>query len=161
LDYWAKALITSGNRRRNKNIKLVSLPKSEETGKWSKKYSAKIKGAQKAVNLYKKTRKRIEKDMRLADRGRYVLSYLNQLNNLQIYPSKLLLKLNAYDTAMGKEKLKKMTQVLKYVNHFKKIRNQFEKVFSRTRFLNKPKGYQLDQNYHHHWTNTTLNSDWM
>src|SRR5699024_7278281 len=27
LDYWAKALITSGNRRRNKNIKLVSLPK--------------------------------------------------------------------------------------------------------------------------------------
>src|SRR5699024_9654643 len=77
LDYWAKALITSGNRRRNKNIKLVSLPKSEETGKWSKKYSAKIKGAQKAVNLYKKTRKRIEKDMRLADRGRYSLSYFN------------------------------------------------------------------------------------
>ena len=40
------------------------------------------------------------------------------------------------------------------------MRNKFEKIYSKTRILNKPKDYVLDQDHHHHPANQTLNFDW-
>ena len=69
------------------------------------------------------------------------------------------------------EKLKtdnpKMLQTLKSAgnlknleNEFNIMRNKFEKIYSKTRILNKPKDYVLDQDHHHHPANQTVNFDW-
>ena len=48
-----------------------------------------------------------------------------------------------------------------YVNSFPVIRSRLEKVFSETRIMGNPMGYQLDNNFHEHLANGTNNTDWM
>jgi hexosaminidase len=95
-------------------------------------------------------------------RNHYNLELLNGLNELQIYPANLLLLLADYDKAKAARQKKEASQrIQQYVNNFPVLRKQFEEVFSKTRFLENPAGYQLDQNGHHHLANGTNNSDWM
>lgn len=162
LFFWETALIEKGRRRKTtKNIDLIALPNSENPGEWSNTYQQKIEGAHHAVEQYKITREKIHEAIKKSHRNRFSLRLMNQINNLQIYPAELILLLAAYDQAATNEKKDNLNQILKYVNTFDSIRNQFEEVFSETRFLKKPDNYQLDQNHHQHWANNTLNSDWM
>ena len=48
-----------------------------------------------------------------------------------------------------------------YVNSFKDLRQQFERVYAQSRILGNPEGYQLDMNVHEHLANGTNNTDWM
>jgi len=87
---------------------------------------------------------------------------MNQINELQIYPSGLLLLLQKYDnssTASARQSAKK--EISDYVNKFNEVRRKFEDIFSMTRILNNPTGYMLDQNQHGHLANGTNTSDWM
>ena len=43
---------------------------------------------------------------------------------------------------------------------FLSIRNNFEKVYAKSRNINKPENYILDQDHHNHTANQTLNMDW-
>ena len=45
-------------------------------------------------------------------------------------------------------------------SEFNSMRNEFERIYSKTRILNKPDDYILDQDHHHHPANQTLNFDW-
>jgi hypothetical protein len=161
LYYWETALMDKDNRKTTKNIDLISLPDAENQGKWSEKYDRKIEGAQKAVEQYKIIRDKINTAAKMTRRNRYSLSLMNQINELQIYPAKLILLLEDYDKASATDKKEWLIKILKYVNSFKAIREHFEDIFSKTRMLGKPVNYQLDQNHAHHLANTTLNSDWM
>jgi hypothetical protein len=86
---------------------------------------------------------------------------MNQINELQIYPSRLLLLLDQYDKSSGAAKIKAKTTLLTYVDSFDTIRKAYEDVFSETRFLKNPDGYILDQNLDFMLANGTNNSDWM
>ena len=160
LYYWETALLDKGSRRTTTDIDVIGLPDPEHAGQWSKKYQQKIVGAKKTLAQYETTKDRIGQALKEANRNEYSLALLNQLNNLQIYPAKLVLLLNDYDQAVTAEKADKLKQVVQYVQRFDSIRQAFEEVFGQTRQLQKPDGYQLDQNQGH-WANTTLNSDWM
>jgi hypothetical protein len=97
----------------------------------------------------------------MARQNEFSLSLMNQINEVQIYPAKLLVLLEKYDYAAGSDKIAAKDDIKKYVTHFNTIRNNYEQVFSKTRIMANPPEYILDQNQHHHLANGTNNSDWM
>jgi hexosaminidase len=162
LNFWETALIEKGQRNEvSASIDLIDLPDPTKTGTWSNKYQENILGAKEAIEKYKIIKNRIEKSLRASNRNRYSLSLMNQINELQIYPAKLLLLLEKYDYASSSNQQTQMNHILEYVNSFDDIRKGFENVFSETRILTNPKDYELDSNHHHHLANATVNSDWM
>ncbi len=99
--------------------------------------------------------------MGLARRNGYALSVMNQINELQVYPADLLLLLQQYDNAPPEKKKTLEAQVRDLAAGFQQIRMNFEKVYSETRILGNPEGYQPDSNFHEHLANGTSNTDWM
>lgn len=161
--FWETALINKGHRNNYpEDIDIISLPDLKKPGAWSKKYSKKIKQAREEITRYTSIREKIENALQLAKRNHYSLELFGQLNELQIYPSNLLLLLEKYDKMISPSKKKIFRQQLQeYVGGFSQKRERFEDVFSQTRVLNNPSDYLLDQNHHIHLANGTINSDWM
>lgn len=161
--FWETALLNKGHRNNYpKNIDLISLPDPKKPGAWSRKYSTKIAGAKKEILRYTLVRKKIDEALPVAIRNQYSLELFYQLNELQAYPANLLLRLEKYDklTAPARKKIARQ-QLQEFLNGFEQKRKDFEEVFSRTRILNNPPDYVLDQNHHAHLANGTINSDWM
>lgn len=124
------------------NIELIALPDPEKPGAWSDKYKEKITLAKAEVSRYKTIKNRISKASELARRNHYSLELMNQINELQIYSSNVLLLLEKYDNAdtpsMRQSALKEIRScVISFIN----IRSAFENVISETRFLKNPNGY--------------------
>jgi hexosaminidase len=163
LPFWESALIDKGNRENYPaKIDLISLPEVSKPGAWSEKYAVKISKAKEELNRYHSIRDGIQKALKLSIRNRYSLELLNQMNELQVYPSKLLLAMDKYDRLSSLSDKKAAEEELRQqVSDFKKVREKYEEVFSETRVLNNPSDYQLDENHHAHLANGTKNSDWM
>ncbi len=86
---------------------------------------------------------------------------MNQINELQIYPAKVLLLLEKYDKASSTNNESAKKELKKFVTGFADVRKNFENVFSQTRILSNPDNYVVDQNHHEHLANGTNNNDWM
>ncbi|HEX8279000.1 MAG TPA: glycoside hydrolase family 20 zincin-like fold domain-containing protein [Segetibacter sp.] len=162
LVFWETALIDKGHRNNYpRKIDLIELPDQKTNKVWSEKYKAKIQQANEEVSRYEEIKNRIQKATKQARQNEYSLNIMNQINELQIYPAKLLLLLEKYDNASASDKFGVKDDVTKYVGNFITIRNKYEQVFSKTRILTNPADYILDQNHHDHLANGTNNSDWM
>lgn len=163
LTFWETALIKKGKRSDYpKEIDLIDLPDSSKPGMWTREYNERISTAKMELMRYDTVKKIIEKSQQLAQRNRYSLALMNQTNELQIYPSKLLLLLAKYDEfSATTDKEAAMLQIQKCVKNFSEIRRKYEEVYSQNTFLNKPDDYILDQNLDGHLANGTKNSDWM
>jgi hexosaminidase len=163
LPFWETALIAKGDRvNYPAKIDLITLPEASSPGAWSAKYAEKIAKAKEEVNRYYLTQKTLQQALRFGIRNRFSLELLNQLNELQVYPSKLLLALEEYDSlhSSGDKKVSE-ENLRQQVSEFQNTRKEFEEVFTRSRVLNNPTDYLLDQNHHAHLANGTKNSDWM
>ena len=169
LAFWETALIEKGGSARYESnyprkFELLTLPDPGNAGAWSEKYKDKISQAAKELTRYALIKERIANASKLAGRNHYSLALFNEMNELQIYPSNLLLLLQKYDKiiTVGDKKSTQL-EIQKYVNHFAEIRRQYEEVFSKTRILKNPEGYILNQNNpdHSHLANSTANNDWM
>jgi hexosaminidase len=163
LEFWNTALVDKGDRNNYpKNIDLIELPDPKKQGDWNRNYKGKLAQAQKELVRYGTIKDQLKEAQKVSERGCFSLDLLTQINELQIYSSKLMLLLQKYDESDTKQKKTLASvQVQKYVASFPEIRKQFEKVFSTTRILENPSDYQLDQNHHDHLANGTNNSDWM
>ena len=163
LDFWETALIEKGHRNNYpEHIYLIELPDHNKNGDWSRKYKAKLDAASGAVKRYRIIKERIEKSMQLSRRNQYALSIMSSINELQIYPSNLLLLLHKYDIATPiPARESALTDIKKHVTDFIELRKKIEDVYSTTRIINNPPDYLLDQNVHHHLANGTVNNDWM
>ncbi|MCE5347674.1 MAG: beta-N-acetylhexosaminidase [Bacteroidales bacterium] len=163
LNFWDTALLNKGRRTHYfMNTELISLPDINKPGDWSRKYKEKISRAEMEIERYKTIKNKIEKATKLTRRNYYSLALMNQINELQIYPSNLLLFLDKYDRASSADKKTKARfELLSYIDKFIDIRKAYEDVFSETRFLKNPDGYILDQNLDFMLANGTNNSDWM
>jgi hypothetical protein len=162
LPFWQTGLINGGNRDNyHKNFKLIDLPDKNKPGEWCKKNSEKIEGAKRALALYTPVRERIIRTNAVTRRNAYTLRVFDQINELGIYPAKLLLLLEKYDQAPANSKKSTAQEIATYINGFDDLRIKLETVFSETRMLNNPEGYQLDSNLHEHLANGTNNTDWM
>jgi len=162
LPFWETALLAEGDRwNYHKTFKLIELPDQDKQGEWAAKNKVKLVEAAKAVRQYDIIRSRVDKAMQLARRNDYAIEVMNQVNELQVYPAKLLLLLEKYDKASLQGKRDIIVQLRNYTDGFSKLRAEFERVYSKTRILGNPDGYQLDPNVHGHLANGTNNTDWM
>jgi molecular chaperone GrpE (heat shock protein) len=162
LSFWETALITKGDRNNyHKNFELISLPDQQKPEAWSNQYKDRLQQAKNEVARYELIKQRINNVMKVARKNYFSLQLMNQINELQIYPAKLLLALQQYDNASSTNKQVASNDVKQVVSNFSTIRSNFEDVFSKTRILNDPEDYQLDENHHEHLANGTKNSDWM
>lgn len=158
------ALVTSGRRNPawgTTAFTLMELPDKTKPGAWSELYKDKIAQAKIEAGRYEKIVQGIRTAEAEALRNRYTLQVYEQTNNLQNYPVRLILALNAYDTAKDdaarEAALEKVAEVCSY---FDVMRSNLESVYSETRFMEQPEGFISDLNHHNHLASKTNNSDW-
>jgi hypothetical protein len=162
VSFWDVALLKDGDRENyHETFNLIDLPDATKTKQWSIKYKEKINQAIEAVSQYRDINSRIAKAFESTRRNRYALEVFNQINELQVYPSNLLLLLERYDKASLNDKKETGLQLKKFVDDFTLLRKGFENIYSESRILGNPEGYQLDSNFHKHLANGTNNTDWM
>ncbi len=162
LSFWETALLSEGDRENyHKHFKLLLLPDEGHPGVWSANNKMKLMLAKNNIAQYEWIKSRIANAIKLSHRNEYALDVYNQVNELQVYSAKLLLLLEQYDTTTSGNKKTYAGKIMDYVNSFPVIRSRLEKVFSETRIMGNPMGYQLDNNFHEHLANGTNNTDWM
>lgn len=163
--FFDKALISDGRRNPGYGVisfTLIDLPDKSMPGKWSETYAEKIKEAKREEIRYDKIKKGLEVAKQEALRNRYTLDIYEQINNMQYYPTRLIIALNAYDVVENendrKSAIEKITQVCA---DFDNVRSQLISVYSKTRFMEQPDDYISDMNHHNHLSAKTNNSDWI
>lgn len=164
LEFYDGALVQSGRRNPawgTTNYQLIDLPQTDHPTVWSKKYADKIERAKQEDKRYTELKQAIETAKSTALRNRYTLEIYQQINELQHYPTQLLLALHTYDSANEKDKEEALEQILRVVESFYQMRQNLEEVYGRTRFLSQPEGFIEERNHHNHLAAKTLNSDWI
>jgi hexosaminidase len=160
--FWEKALLQSGDRENyHTNFQLINLPDDARPGEWSRLNDEKIMNARTGVETHATIASILNEEIALSNRNRYNLEVFNQINELLVYPSRLILQLEAYDKASPKDKAIAALQLRELVESFDTLRTNFENVYAQTRIMGNPEGYQLDSNFHEHLANGTNNTDWM
>jgi hypothetical protein len=100
LPFWETALLSEGDRNNyHRDVKLIGTPDANMPGAWNAKYKTKLEQAAKAVKEYEVINTRIRNAQQAARRNGYTLAIMQQVNELQIYPAKVLLLLEEYDKA--------------------------------------------------------------
>lgn len=159
------ALVQSGRRNPAWGItsfKLIDLPQKDKPGEWTKLYESKIKQAQIEEERYASIALALDSTMKASKRNRYALAVYKQLNELQHFPTNLLLALARYDEATdGVEKEQLLQEVVSLCKQFDDLKANLESEYSRTRFLEQPEGYVADLNHHNHLSAKTMDFDWM
>lgn len=159
------ALVTSGRRNPawgTTAFTLMELPDKANPGTWSETYKEKITKAKEEAKRYELIADGVRTAEKNALRNRYTLEVYEQTNNLQNYPTRLILALNEYDTAKDAAALKAaLDKVVGICNNFKEMRSNLEAVYSETRFMQQPEGFIADMNHHNHLSSKTENSDWL
>ena len=133
---------------------IIDLPDLNKKGEWSKKHKVRINKAKKSLEISNKVETVINNLIERDSENLYLLEIYSQVNELTKFSSNAILKLEKVDFDSDLEHLKNLE------NEFNIMRNKFEKIYSKTRILNKPKDYVLDQDHHHHPANQTVNFDW-
>ena len=158
------ALVASGRRNPawgTTAFTLIDLPDAERPGKWSEKYKEKVAQAKIEAERYVKIKDGIQEAMANALRNRYALQVYDVTNDLQNYPTRLILALDAYDQVKNETERKvAQEKIVKVCDDFDVMRTNLETVYSKTRFMEQPEGYIADLNHHNHLASKTNNSDW-
>ena len=162
---WLNMLLEDNKRRSSlSKIKdpiqsaIILLPNLENSGSWSTKYANKIQKAKKSLQISKEVDSILNYLIENNSKNIYNLEVYKQVNELVKFSSKIIITLEKLDSSDSKTTT--LSHVNNLINEFKLLRTKFEKVYSKTRILNKPKDYILDQDHHDHPANQTKNFDW-
>ena len=136
-------------------------PNSKNKGEWSRLYKKRLmiaKENSKRLNAVAATIATLQKG---GAKNQYTLDIYAQVVALSQFSFNALLALEVYDQANTPADLAKALKEIHLLSqNFDKMRNTFESVYSKTRILNKPTNYILDQDHHNHPANQTVNFDW-
>ena len=133
---------------------IIDLPDLNKKGEWSKKHKVRINDAKRSLEISLKVETTINNLIQNESKNLYLLEIYNQVNELVKFSSNAILKLEKVDLHGN------LKPILDLENEYNSMREKFEKIYSKTRILNKPKDYILDQDHHHHPANQTINFDW-
>ena len=166
--FWNNALAEEGHDRRYLRTMedpvgtaLISLPDRDHPGSWSNRYRDRLDRAAELLEIHDTVASRIRSLQALALRNSYRLEVYDMVNRMSGYTPALLLALETYDQAdEGEASAQALSKVEALYNEFYQLRSRLEEVYGKTRVLNKPDGYILDQDHHHHLANQTRSFDW-
>ncbi len=133
---------------------IIDLPNLDKKGEWSKKHEVRINDAKRSLEISLKVETIINNLIQSESKNLYLLEIYNQVNELTKFSSNAILKLEKVDLDGDLKHIKNLE------SEFNITREKFEEIYSKTRILNKPKDYILDQDHHHHPANQTKNFDW-
>lgn len=162
LSFWETGLTDRGERDKPRRpFELIRLPDRNVPGEWRLNYRDKLTLARQAVRLYNEAKVKIDLTRARATRNTYHLDLLQSINELQVYPARLILLLESFDHAPTLEKAASVAALRSCVDEFAALRQNFETIFSRTRSLNMPDDYLMDSNQKHPHMANSKTSDWM
>ena len=165
--WWNFALLKSDYRRSLKimekplEMAVIDLPFSGEPGDWSKKYAAKIDAAEAAMDVSEEIANTLAAMKKSAVRNTYRLEVYEQVNHLVHFSAQAIVALRDYDSAQNDEEMQKAKEAIQLLYpDFSSVRTQLEETYAKTRILNKPEGYLLDQDHHRHLANQSIDFTW-
>ena len=135
---------------------IIDLPDLENKGMWSEKYLNKIKNAKASLLISKEIEETINTIIAKSPKNKFTLEVYQQVNELVKFSSNIIVELEKLDLSEETE----LNEILTFKNKFNTLRKKFEEVYSKTRILEKPNSYILDQDHHNHPANQSKNFDW-
>ena len=165
---WTNLLVKEGTHRNALNqLKnpienyIIDLPEFDKKGTWTQKYSKRLADIKVQLVALKEIRRTIASLQAKNTSAKYNLEVYNEVINLVDYNFKLMKSLSLLDNTRSTEEETKLIKDLQnLVYEFKEVRKQFEEVYGKSRKLNKPNDYILDQDHHRHPANQSINFDW-
>mgnify|MGYP000306609528 FL=1 len=165
--FWKNALLKGDKRNYLATMEkpmeegIIDFPDSNNSGMWTEKYNERLIAASRLIKSTDSVAEKIKLMKAKAVRNSYSLEVYEQVNSLAGFPPKMLLSLKEYDNANNptekREAMKRLTSLKK---EFETIRENLESVYGKSRILEKPDSYILDQDHHHHMANQSVNFDW-
>ncbi|OYX24172.1 MAG: glycoside hydrolase family 20 [Algoriphagus sp. 32-45-6] len=164
-----KNLLLENRRDRNSLRKLenpineavISFPKLDSAGKWTEKYQSKITQAQANLARVDSILQQIQEIKKSALRNTYQLEVYEQVAEVVQFSNRAIITLAELDEPSGEKREVAKSKLQQMEAEWTSIQNKVEEVYGKTRQLNKPEGYILDQDHHVHLANQALKfSDW-
>ena len=141
---------------------IIDLPDLENKGMWSKKYFNKVKNAKASLLISKEIEETINKIMENDPKNKFTLEVYKQVNELVKFSSNIIIALEKLDLLkeIDYPKETELNEIRNIQDKFNSLRKNLEEVYSKTRILEKPDSYILDQDHHNHPANQSKNYDW-
>jgi hypothetical protein len=166
--FWKNALLNQRrDRNRLRNLEnpmdeaMISMPNPDSAGVWTKKYQEKIGKAEANLARVDSVLQVIQESKKRAVRNSYTLDVYEQVAQAVQFSNRAILTLAELDEPSGEKRSQGLAKLAGMEAEWKAIQGNLEEVYGKTRQLNKPAGYILDQDHHVHLANQALNfSDW-
>ncbi len=140
---------------------LIPLPNLDSAGKWTEKYQAKVNQAQANLAKVDSILQQIQEAKKSALRNTHQLEVYEQVAQVVQFSNRAIITLAELDEPSGEKREVAKSKLLQMEAEWASIQTQVEEVYGKTRQLNKPADYILDQDHHVHLANQALNfSDW-
>ncbi len=140
---------------------VIPFPKADSAGAWTQKYQDKVNAAQANHASIDSVLQLIQQSKKLAVRNIHTLEVYEQVAQSAQFSNRALITLAELDEPSGEKKAQAEAKLAGMREEWTAIQSQLETVYGKTRQLNKPAGYILDQDHHAHLANQALNfSDW-
>ena len=149
------------HRKKTLTNYVIDLPDFNNKGSWNKKYSSRLKKISKQIKSLNKINSILNKIKEKDPENKFLIEIYEQVSALAGYSFYAMEVLSRFDNAKNeKEETLYLKEIYDLSKKFKNLREKFESVYSKTRVLNKPESYILDQDHHYHPANQTKNFDW-
>ena len=139
----------------------MDFPDPNRSGAWSEKYAERLYLAKQNLEKIAAVNQTLESLRAQKAANDYTLEVYQQVSHLAAFSLEALVLLETFDRAQTEEEKAVALEAIQAMPEtFKTLRKAFETTYAKTRILNKPEGYLLDQDHHNHPANQTVNFDW-
>lgn len=140
---------------------VIPFPNLDSAGAWSQKYQDKIAKAEASRLQVDEVLRQIQSAKKSALRNTYQLEVYEQVAQVVQFSNRAILTLAEYDEPSGEKRTQAQAKLAGMEEEWASIQSKVEEVYGKTRQLNKPSDYILDQDHHVHLANQALKfSDW-
>ncbi|MDO8968674.1 family 20 glycosylhydrolase [Algoriphagus sp.] len=140
---------------------VIPFPNLDSAGAWSQKHQDKITKAEASRLQVDEVLRQIQSAKESALRNTYQLEVYEQVAQVIQFSNRAILTLAEYDEPSGEKRTQAQAKLAGMEEEWASIQSKVEEVYGKTRQLNKPVDYILDQDHHVHLANQALKfSDW-
>jgi hypothetical protein len=166
--FWKNALLESKDRNNLRGLSdpmqeaVITFPDASNPGKWTQANMEKLTKAKENEFLVDSVLNKITNSKKAALRNEFTLEVYEQVAKVTQFSNKSLLLLAEWDSSQSDEEREKAKgKLLNLENEWNEQLKELEQVYGKTRVLDKPDDYILDQDHHSHLANQAKKfSDW-